>query len=395
MIKILDAEKRYMFPDEGLMKEWYDEFNRRFFDAKLERIGLKVGYLQKRTHGQFYSPDQDSHPGFHPVMCTITLNCRYFNSEDEWRTVFLHEMVHFAAYKQTEGRDFGHGKTFKRIAKRINETSEFKIETYYHGRVFRPRWEDVRDWEKQRCRDFIIGSFSKKSFEDYVDEDTNEVFNIDICTPVATFKTTRAFLPEIIDNLSSVRGKIKWFEVTACCQRLALIRNVRYTPDFNNECLCNNSWYEEDIEDGIMAAEEDSPVKEFGPIECSLLGTTQFEDGKAEGYGVAPLQSSFRQKYFQDAGEIGKLAAERLVDVYRETPRWYETTHHATLSVTPPGGGYTIEVDSRFIALAAMTPKKIQINPIWSDTMMESVRKGDSEALASEITRVILCRRRG
>lgn len=39
--------------------------------------------------------------------------------------------------------------------------------------------------------------------------------------------------------------------------------------------------------------------------------------------------------------------------------------------------------------------KRIQINPVRSDTMMESVRKGDSEALASEIARVILCRRRG
>ena len=128
-MKILDSDKIYMFPDDQLMKEWFDEFNHRFFEDELEPIELKVGYLAKRTHGAFHAPPQDRCPGFHPDKCSILLNCRFFDSEDEWRNTFLHEMVHYAAYKQTDGMDHGHGKTFKGIAKRINEI-EFSKQTF-------------------------------------------------------------------------------------------------------------------------------------------------------------------------------------------------------------------------------------------------------------------------
>ena len=99
-MKILDSDKIYMFPDDQLMKEWFDEFNHRFFEDELEPIELKVGYLAKRTHGAFHAPPQDRCPGFHPDKCSILLNCRFFDSEDEWRNTFLHEMVHYYNYER-------------------------------------------------------------------------------------------------------------------------------------------------------------------------------------------------------------------------------------------------------------------------------------------------------
>ena len=391
-MKILDSDKRYMLPDERLMKEWFEEFNHRFFEDKLEPIELKVGYLQKRTHGSFYSPPQDRCPGFHPEKCSIKLNCRFFDSEDEWRNIVLHEMVHYASYKQTDGKDHGHGKTFKGIAKRINDTSEFNITTYYQGRDYRPGWDQVKNWEKQRERDFVIGHFFQTWIEDFVDEETNEIIKIDRVSSSVTFKTTKAYMPEVIDNLSSVRGFINWFEVTACCQKLALIRSVNYTPDYHEEYLAEEGWFEEDIKDGKMIEDEFGPVKEFGPIECRFLGTTSYVDGEITGYDAGKLRSSFRRQYFQDAREIGNLAAEKLVDLYQKTPQWFKTNHHGTYRMKPSKANYTIDVDSRFIALVAMTPKRIQINPVRSDTMMECIRQGDSAGLAKEISRVILSR---
>ena len=392
---ILDANKKYMFPDEENMGKWYDEFNHRFFEGKLEPIGLSVEHrLPKRIHGFFHSPSQNSSPGFQPEECSISLNGRYFDSEDRWRTVFLHEMVHYVVYKQSDGKVSGHGKEFKRIAARINKNSEFRIETHIDGRSFQPKWKEIENWEQQRQRDFIIGHFVQTRVEDYIDEDTNEVIKIDCLSSSATFKTTRAYMSEITDNLSSVRGSVTWFEVTACCQKLALIRRVNYTPDYREEYLCNHGWFEDEIKDGIMINDEYGPVGEFGPIECRLLGTTDFIDGRIEGYVGEKLRSSFREQYFKDSEEIGKLAAEKLVSLYHRTPQWYKTSHHGTYEMKPSNGDYSIEMDSRFIALAAMTPKKIQINPVRSDTMMDYVRKGDSESLAREITEVIKSRQR-
>lgn len=388
-MKILDPDKKYMFPDEESMKKWFDAFNHRFFDDTLEPIELKSEYLPKRTHGTFSSPRQTRFPGFHPEQCRISLNGRIFDSEDEWRNILLHEMVHYATYKQTDGRERGHGKTFKKIARRIGETSEFKIGTYHQGRAFLLEWEQVQHWEKQRERDFIIGSFCQTWIEDFVDDDTDEVIKIERYSLSATFKTTKAYMPEIIENLSRVRGFIRWFEVTACCQRLALLRRVNYTPDYHEEYLGSSGWYEEDIKDGKMKEDEYGPVNEFGPIECRFLGTTSFQDGKITGYGAGSLRSSFREQYYEDAEEIGKMTAEKLVDLYKKSPQWFKTSHHGTHKMKPTKGNYTIETDSRFIALVAMTPKKIQINPVRSDRMMEYVRAGDRESLAAEITRVV------
>ena len=383
-MRILDPKVKYMFPDEGLMAQWFDEFNRRFFDGELEPIELRAVYSRKRNLGFFSAPRRDRCPGYHPERCLIGLNSRFFDKEEEWRNTILHEMVHYAVYKQTDGEQRGHGAEFKRIAARINNSSEFKIETYSPGRSFRPQRKEVENWEKRRCREFIVGSAFSLWIEDFEDED--EVIQIKRRNPIATFKTTKAYAREVIDNLREDWVEINWFEVTACRQQLALVKGVSYTPDYHEEYSFRNDWYEEDIKKGKMTG---GPREEFGPIECRFLGTTEIKDGAISGFGAGPLKSTFRCKYFRDADWIGEWAAEKLIAIYEETPQWYRTTHHGMYRTKSPGGDYSVELDSRFVAMVAMTPQRIQINPVRSEEMMELIRNGDKDSLRQEITKKI------
>ena len=103
-MKILDAEKTYMYPDVDHMKRWFDEFNRRFFENKLPPAELRVGWNGKHTLGSFSTP---------AGKCLITLNNWYFSPEDEWRDTMIHEMVHYYIYLKYGGKVRGHGKEFK------------------------------------------------------------------------------------------------------------------------------------------------------------------------------------------------------------------------------------------------------------------------------------------
>lgn len=383
-MKLLDADTLYLFPDEGRMQEWFDEFNERFFDSCLDRIRLKVSSLQKRTLGSFNAPDQQECPGFHPERCHIELNGSVFDSEQTWRSILLHEMVHYAVYKQYRGLK-GHGKEFKHEAARINRISEFKIGTFETQRFFRPTRQDIEHW-KDRCRrNFVIGTYCKSEMFRYEDEDSGEVIPMEAYNHVATFKTTRAYIPEITANLRHVPGHICWFEVTACCQKLILVRSVQYTPNYREEYQVGTGWLEEDIQDGTMAASSPA-VEAFGPIDCSFLGKTVITEKGITGFVPGKAKNSFREKYRDNAEEIGKLAAGKLISIYQHTPQWFRTSHHCTYTIKPEKGDYTIEVDSRFIALVAMTPKTIQINPTHSSPMMIAIQNGDTKTLADYIS---------
>lgn len=48
-MKILDADKKYMYPDVEHMKEWFDKFNARFWDNELPHISLYARWAGKHT----------------------------------------------------------------------------------------------------------------------------------------------------------------------------------------------------------------------------------------------------------------------------------------------------------------------------------------------------------
>lgn len=68
---------RQLFPTVELMVQWFVEFNEQFFDGELEEIELRVGRLERKTHGCFYKPKDE---GFHPEECNIALNVKIMDT---------------------------------------------------------------------------------------------------------------------------------------------------------------------------------------------------------------------------------------------------------------------------------------------------------------------------
>ena len=381
-MKILDADKKYMYPDVEHMKEWFDEFNARFWDNELPPISLYARWVGKHTLGAFHDPTKQFPTGFYPDKCDITLNDWFFDTEDEWRDIMVHEMVHYFVYMKYGKTSMGHGKEFKAEAKRINGISEFNIQTYVRTRTFRPKPSVTDHWGEIFDKEVILGSYHETFIDDFEDEDTHEIFKIERCdfNHRFSFRTQRRYIPEIIDNMRNVRGNIEWFQVDECCQKLFLLPLTTAVPSFKPEDIYDSFVDEEDL------------LNDFGPIKWTHLGTTEFIDDSVQGYTPGQRKEEFRQQYFRDAKEIGQLAADMLIKRYVEHPRWYTSTVHGTYTAKPSCGEYTIQVDSRFNPLVAMTPKRILINPVHSDIMMDYIKNGRAELLANEISRVILSR---
>ena len=379
---ILDADKKYMYPEVGLMRQWFDEFNKRFFDNKLPPVEIKVIWGEKNTLGGFWRPERRINDPFRPEDCAIVFNCRFFEPEDEWRNIMVHEMVHYDVYMVYGTCVKSHGKEFKAIARRINASSEFEIDTYTRNKSFRPKPSTTDHWGDRFDEEIILGSYWQTALEDFSDEDIG-VSLIEIRQPGKgfSFRTKRRYIPEIIDNMRSIRGEIEWYQVDECCQKLFLLPITTAVPSFKPEDIYHPIIDEADVFD------------DFGPIKWTHLGTTEFREDGVKGFKPGNRRNDFRQKFYRDAEEIGRLAADRLVKQYKEHSRWFTSTIHGTHNIKPSSGEYTIQVDSRFKPLVAMTPKRILVNPVPSDLMMEAVKEGDTEKLAREITRVILSRR--
>ena len=382
-MKILDSGKKYFYPDEAPLKEWFDEFNERFFENKLPPVELKVYWGHKHTLGGFSRPERKVDDPFCPEDCAILFNCRFFDSEYEWKNTMIHEMVHYKVYMEYGTSVKSHGKEFKAIAKRINASSEFLIDTYSRAKSFRPKPSITEHWGEKFDQEVILGSYFETALEDLTEEEDFEACIIEIRQPGKgfSFRTKRRYIPEIIDNMRNIRGEIEWYQVDECCQKLFLLPITTAVPSFKAEDSYHSIIDEADLSD------------DFGPIKWTNLGLTEFRDDGVQGFTFGQRKEEFRQKYFRDANEIGHKAAEILVKRYVEHPRWYTSTVHGTYDVKPACGEYTIQVDSRFKPLVAMTPKKILINPVHSDVMMDHIKNGKTESLANEIARVILSRR--
>ena len=381
-MKILDADKIYMFPDVEHMKKWFDEFNARFFANELPPIELRVGWAGKHILGCFHDPTKHFPNGFYPEKCCITLNNWFFDSEDEWRDTMVHEMVHYYVYMKYGKTVQGHGKEFKAEAKRINEMSEFNIQTYVRTRTFRPKPSLTNHWGDNFDEEVILGCYRQTFMEDFDTEDEDiGIIPIERTAKVFSFRTKSRYIPEIIDNMRNVRGSIDWFLIDEGCQALFLLPVTTAVPSFKPEDIFNH-----------FIIDADDLLNDFGPAKLTLLGTTEFREDQVQGYYPGNRKEDSRQQYFRDAEEIGQLAADCLVKQYVKHSRWFTSTIHGTHNIKPLSGEYTIQVDSRFKPLVAMTPKRILVNPVHSDLMMDAVTEGKTEKLAKEITRVILSR---
>lgn len=325
-MKILDADKAYLFPDVEHMEKWFDEFNGRFFNNELPHIELCVGYRGKNTMGGFHKPTEELPIGFHPEKCWIMLNALFFDSEDEWRNTMVHEMVHYYVYMKHGTSVRSHGKEFKAEAKRINAISEFKIDTYVRTRSFHPKPSITDNWGSHFEDEIILGRYRETIIEELEDDETHEIVQIQYpnVAHIFSFRTKRRYIPEIIDNMRNFSGEIDWFQVDACCQKLFLLPVTTAVPSFKTEDIYRDFDEEKDL------------LNDFGPVKWTHLGTTTFREDGVQGYSTGQRKEDIRQKYFRDAEEIGHLAAEMLVKRYREHPRCTHLPYTAPIRLNHP-----------------------------------------------------------
>lgn len=101
------------------MEEWFDKFNRQYFDGKLPRPLLKTG--RSRTRLGSYSCRRVWRLG-RPVKQgqTITLSCFYDLQESEYKSVLLHEMIHYVIDYTGLKDTSPHGVVFRGMMARLN-----------------------------------------------------------------------------------------------------------------------------------------------------------------------------------------------------------------------------------------------------------------------------------
>lgn len=118
------------------MEEWFGKFNRQYFDGKLPCPLLKVGrsktrlgcysYKSVRKWGRLVKEDQ-----------TITLSRYYDFSEQEYKNVLLHEMIHYVI-DYTRLKDTSpHGVIFRGMMARLNREG-WDIRISHHGQQLQP-----------------------------------------------------------------------------------------------------------------------------------------------------------------------------------------------------------------------------------------------------------------
>ena len=245
MIRILDKDIEYLFPTEERMEKWFKDFNARFFNNELEQPELCVGWLKIGTLGCFLHPKLGRFTRFNPAECTIILNGTYFMQAAEWENTFLHEMIHYYVFKE-HGFEMkqGHGKEFKREAKRIGAMSDYSIDKRASLRevFFRPNQAMLNAWVRMERNEFVIGIIQKIRTEIFYDEETDISCPIDLTKYSSAFKTTDKFIPEIIENLSGQKFRVFWYSVNACCQKLQLLRPCTYSIPRGSDYVVPSVW---------------------------------------------------------------------------------------------------------------------------------------------------------
>ena len=380
MIRILDKDIEYLFPTEERMEKWFKDFNARFFNNELEQPELCVGWLKIGTLGCFLHPKLGRFTRFNPAECTIILNGTYFMQAAEWENTFLPEMIHYNVFKE-HGFEMkqGHGKEFKREAKRIGAMSDYSIDKRASLRevFFRPNQAMLNAWVRMERNEFVIGIIQKIRTEIFYDEETDISCPIDLTKYSSAFKTTDKFIPEIIENLRGQKFRVFWYSVKACCQKLLLLRPCTYSIPRGSDYLVPSVW-------GIEGLE-----RCFGKTEVELLGETLVNGSEVSGYCPGTARSDFREKYHKDAAWIAHEATERFLARKRWKANWFNSRHKVVPGFHAPDRSYRVEMDLRSLHLMALTPRRIDFNPTQSDAIMQAIHALDAPAIEAEIQKVI------
>lgn len=108
-----------MMPDKEKIAAWFDEFNNNYFESSLPMPRLSCGKSRTRL-GTMSCKRRRTSRGWENYDYTIRLSTYYEQSEEQLRTVLLHEMIHYyIAYKGISD-DAPHGSAFRAMMHRLN-----------------------------------------------------------------------------------------------------------------------------------------------------------------------------------------------------------------------------------------------------------------------------------
>ena len=111
---------------KNTLKELFKEYNEKYFNGVLSTC--KMNYIKISCLGRYtYKKDKDG-----KIIGTIWITNDVDWSIDALRQVIVHEMIHH--YVKTIDKEldlfFGHGKSFKKQMKRINEEFNIGVSIY-------------------------------------------------------------------------------------------------------------------------------------------------------------------------------------------------------------------------------------------------------------------------
>jgi len=280
MLRILDKEVEYIFPEEQLAQEWFAEFNERFFGNELPPIEVRCWHCEKNTRGVFYHPRRETGLQFNPDQCSISLNTDYFCPVESWRNTFLHEMVHYYVYMKHGHVARHHGKEFNAVARRIKAESGINITTHFEGLLINPGQTELNAYCRQEDNDFVVCDCRPGvRMEMFHDDETGADILIERSDAGFVFKTLPANVPHIIANFHADKDTaMDWYRVKACEQAFLLMKGVGHSiAKAHPSALlgwCINPY--------------DPSVYKYGKLELEELGRTTFSGGEVTGFNPKP-----------------------------------------------------------------------------------------------------------
>ena len=110
------------------LAESFDKYNKAYFEGKLPTPMFDLlhsyrtcGYFQYTKGGWFDKTLYDP---------TISMTDYYDFTEKQFKDILVHEMIHYYLAYCGEDRGCHHGKKFKRMARRLNQTYSLHITEY-------------------------------------------------------------------------------------------------------------------------------------------------------------------------------------------------------------------------------------------------------------------------
>ena len=367
------------------MEQWFEEFNRRFFYGKMEKIDLSVCDLGKTTFGQFRFPKDEVK--VIPADCEIRLNSRLLTSMEEWQNTLLHEMVHYWVALRYGFATQAHGKEFKKEAARINAISEFEISTYGDEGEYRADGEESNLGLIHLEKPLIVGICQKHWIEAFLDEDTGMVVKIDRLSDPFVFRTEEAYMGDIIYNLRGREWRIDWYNVKACSEEFLKLEVYHVTPGITAHGVYDSSSILEYYSDMTFLQ------MDYGPMEWEPIGTTMISGDELRGF-IPTRQTDYMEDMLAHCSGICYHGARMIIDRYAANPdrfvKVFKRDMRIYINEQYSRNGYALTIDSRLKSLIALAPKHVWLNPKYSDDILYLVEQGKKIELDEYIRQLIL-----